>query len=67
MMYCQNPAARVLRWHALHRYGCMIGPTTTLEFTDGRSLKGILDAGNDEMALVHGRGLLELLSGSCRH
>jgi hypothetical protein len=40
-----------------HAYGCMIGPTMTLPFTDGRSLKKIMDDGNDGMAVVKGRGL----------
>ncbi len=40
-----------------HAFGCMVGPTLTLPFTDGRSLRSIMDAGNDGIPVVQGQGL----------
>jgi hypothetical protein len=40
-----------------HAFGNMVGPTLTLPFTDGRSLKSIMDAGNDGIPMVQGQGL----------
>jgi len=40
-----------------HAYGCMIGPAMTLPFTDGKSLKSLMDDGNDGIAVVNGRDL----------
>lgn len=40
-----------------HAYGCMIGPAMTLPLVEGKSLRDIMLAGEDGMAVVSGRGL----------
>jgi hypothetical protein len=40
-----------------HAYGCMIGPVMTLPFTDGRSLKALIETGNEGIPVVRGHGL----------
>jgi len=40
-----------------HAFGSMLGPTMRLPFPDQRSLKSIMDAGLDGIAVVHGQGL----------
>jgi hypothetical protein len=40
-----------------HAFGSMVGPTLTLPFTDGRSLKSIMDTGSDGIPVVQGQGL----------
>jgi hypothetical protein len=40
-----------------HAFGCMIGPTLTLPLDAGKSLKSIMDAGNDGIPVVQGQGL----------
>lgn len=40
-----------------HAFGSMVGPAMRLPFPDGRTLKSIMEAGTDGIAVVHGQGL----------
>jgi hypothetical protein len=40
-----------------HAFGCMIGPVMTLPFADGRSLRTLMEAGNEGIPVVRGQGL----------
>jgi hypothetical protein len=40
-----------------HASGCMIGPVMSLPFTDGRSLRTLMDAGSEGIPVVQGVGL----------
>jgi hypothetical protein len=40
-----------------HAFGNMIGPAMTLPLADGKSLKSLMDAGNDGITVVRGQGL----------